>query len=279
MRSAIVTGSEGFIGSHLAERLGDNCWLVDRNLGEQYDVSRWLGSFKPNAEKIIYHLAADSSDEKPTREVLENNINSTIAVLETARVWGMGVVFASSSSVYADKPWPLREDREDLAQPVSPYATSKLVCERLCELYWRRHKVSSVAFRLFNVYGPRGNGVVNVFYDGFVGKGPPPQIHGNGRQRRDFIHVDDVVDAFVLAGEWLKSHEGFLILNVGTGKSTSVNQLYGMMTEIYGKPKVEVRCPDADAGVKWSCANTKKAKKEIGFVAKIGLEEGLKRLE
>lgn len=166
-RKYIVTGSHGFIGSHLVRRLGEeNCWCIDwkidRDANRQSDYPIEDGQFD-----AIFHLAGYIHDGYPPNEILANNVSSTMRVLEEAKRLKAKVIFASSAGVYADLPSPLLEEG-NMDYTASPYATSKRIGEELCQLYSRRCGVPAVALRLFNVYGPRGNSVINTWHGSYA---------------------------------------------------------------------------------------------------------------
>jgi len=275
-RKYIVTGSHGFIGSHLVRRLGEeNCWCIDwkidRDANRQSDYPIEDGQFD-----AIFHLAGYIHDGYPPNEILANNVSSTMRVLEEAKRLKAKVIFASSAGVYADLPSPLLEEG-NMDYTASPYATSKRIGEELCQLYSRRCGVPAVALRLFNVYGPRGNSVINTWH-GLIRKHERLLVNGNGEHERDYVHVNDAVDAMVSARNYLEKNPSYDIFNVGTGVGTELLGLISTMMRIYGV-KVLHDFSGKPGGVRYSRASTQRCLERMGFRASIRLEDGLKMLE
>ena len=242
---AVVTGGAGFIGSHLVDALlarGDDVLVID-NLAsgrrelvdagarfEEVDIRNGdvLGTvfaeFRPN---VSFHLAAQAdvrvSVERPDYDA-DVNLVGTIRVLEAARSVGAQVVFASTGgAIYGECERPATED--DPRAPASPYGTSKLAAEEYLATWNRLYGSEHVALRYGNVFGPRQDphgeaGVVAIFF-GRLAEGRPVTIFGTGLQTRDYVYVGDVVSATLAA-----AGHGAGVLNVGTGRETSVLDLY-----------------------------------------------------
>lgn len=212
-----------------------------------------------------------------TRDV---NIQGTLNLLEEALNGGVKrFVFASSCAVYGEvDDLPIGED--NLPDPLSPYAESKLVGEEKCREYGLEG-LETVILRYFNVYGPRQgesrySGVITKFFDRLE-KGKPPIIFGSGKQTRDFVYVEDIVRANVLA---LKkegvSGEAF---NVGGGASVSINELCGIILDITGNSDMEPIYEEARAGdILHSRADLTKSSEILGYSPKTSIEEGLKEV-
>ena len=275
-RKYIVTGSHGFIGSHLVSKLGEgNCWCIDWKIGK--DAARPSDYPKEDGQfDAIFHLAGHIHDGYPPNEILANNTSSTMRVLEEAKRLKAKVIFVSSAGVYADLPGPQREDG-NLDYSASSYATSKRIGEELCQLYWRRCGVPAVVLRLFNAYGPRGNSVINTWH-GLILKREKVLVNGNGEHERDYVHVKDAVDALVSARNYLEKSPSYDVFNVGTGVGTELLGLMSMMMRIYGIT-VPHGFSGKPGGVRYSRASTQRCLERMGFRTSIGLEEGLKMLE
>ncbi|HSG99153.1 MAG TPA: NAD-dependent epimerase/dehydratase family protein, partial [candidate division Zixibacteria bacterium] len=227
------------------------------------------------------HLAAISSvllsvDEP--EKTWDVNLRGTWNVLEAARLSGASrVVFASSASVYgANLRTPFRESTP--LKGSSPYATSKLLGEGLCDQYARLYGLKTTALRFFSVYGPRQNpksqysAVIPTFATLLLA-GQRPTVYGDGTQTRDFIYVEDVVRAILLAAR-RRSAIG-RVINVGTGKQVSVNQLLGAVQKglnTYIEPMYAPLKPGDDPR---TCADTRLAKTLLGFSPSKSLDKGL----
>lgn len=222
MKRALVTGGAGFIGAHLARALLRDGWdvtvLDDLSTGKRENVpegatfieddiveSLWMykGSFD-----VVFHLAAQSSYRIAIKEPVTDAINNIVGTLEVCRFCkrtGARLVFASSAGgVYGDTGgFAAYEDTPPC--PTSPYGVSKLAAEEYIRLYARQYGVKAVILRLANVYGPgqdvNGEAGVIARFAGQAARGEPLTVRGDGRQGRDFVHVEDVVRAFLLAAE------------------------------------------------------------------------------
>ncbi len=261
---ALVTGGAGFIGSNLVDRLlaeGNEVDVVDdlstgslANLAAartsaggrltitQLDIRlrEVVELIAHRAPEVVFHLAAQAdvrvSVASPAFDA-EVNIIGSLNVLEGAREAGSErLVFAASGgTLYGDPPvkdLPLRESQPH--RPLSPYGVSKKAVLDYLVAYRELHSLEFAALALANVYGPRQNphgeaGVVAIFADRLL-TGTPITIFGTGEQTRDFVYVDDVVDAFVRAA----TRGGGLVCNIGTGRETSVNDLYRSMAAAVG---------------------------------------------
>ena len=160
---------------------------------------------------------------------------------------------------------------------MSPYGIAKLSFEHYLDYYQKVFDLDFVSLRYANVYGPRQNskgeaGVVAIFCDQIL-SGNKPVIYGNGRQNRDYVFVDDVVEANVLSLQ--KNIKG--VFNIGTGKETSVNQLFQKINRIFNSKIQKKHNPAKKGEQKRSCLDCQKAKKDLGWENKVELDEGLKR--
>ncbi len=268
----LVTGGAGFIGSTLVDRLlaeGHTVDVVDdlstgslANLADarataahqltvhQMDVrsSELVELMARHRPEVVFHLAAQADVRVSVAEPVfdaDVNVLGTIRVLEGARQAGSDrVVFAASGGTLYGEPdtseLPLKESLPH--HPLSPYGVSKKAAIDYLEAYRELHSLEFAALALANVYGPRQDphgeaGVVAIFAERIL-KGESVIIFGDGEQTRDFVYVDDVVDAFVRA----TTKGGGLLCNIGTGRETSVNQLYAEMAAQAGvPPQVEFR--------------------------------------
>jgi UDP-glucose 4-epimerase len=304
MRS-IVTGGAGFIGSNLVDALvarGDEVAVVDNlstgrrenleqaltagaelhemDLRDGGSVGHLFESFRP---ELVFHLAAQAdvriSVARPTYDA-EVNILGTISLLEAARATGVRRLVNTSTGggLYGDVdviPTP----EEGPIRPMAPYGQSKLAAETYCELYSRLHGLSTTSLRYGNVYGPRQDvhgeaGVVAIFC-GCLVEGRPPTVYGDGSQTRDWVEVGDVVQANLMAAD----SELTGPVNIGHGQETSVLDLLRTLGEVSDRgsmPEPEF-APERLGEIRRSCLDVTRAGKELGWVARTGLAEGLAR--
>lgn len=300
-KSVLVTGAAGFIGSRLVQSLLNKGYKVVAfdnlsagtltNLKVQSQHSNYTfikGDIRNRADiqhalkntHALVHLAAQidvaASVANPT-ETHEVNSTGTLNLLEEAvKNHVKQFVFASSTAVYGDtEELPIKENAP--LRPLSPYAASKVAGEAYCSAFANCHDLTAIALRFFNVYGV---GKENNPYSGVITKfiqkakqHQPLIIEGDGEQTRDFIHVDDVVEAITLAVE----HRGvkFEVFNVCTGKQTSINKLAEVIGKVSGE-KCEVMHTSKRVGdIRDSVGDATKAAQGLGFKASIPLEKGL----
>jgi UDP-glucose 4-epimerase len=234
------------------------------------------------AEGIV-HLAAlvdvTASLSDPFSD-FQVNAQGTLNVLEAARHSGVEkVAYASSAAVYGN-PVEIPVNEGHPTAPLSPYGTSKLTGERYALLYNSLYGMKNTALRLFNVYGKGQNahspysGVITKFADALSSE-RQPIIYGNGKQTRDFVHVDDVCSAFASA---LDSGGNSGPMNIGSGKETSVVSLLQSMCAISGKEFNPDFQPARKGEIERSVADYSEARDKLGYYPKVELEEGLKEL-
>jgi UDP-glucose 4-epimerase len=292
----VVTGGAGFIGSHLvdallgrgdevvavdnlstgrAEQVNRGAELVEADLRDGDALGRVLTRTRPD---VCFHLAAQAdvrvSVERPDYDA-DVNVLGTIRVLEAARAVSAQVVFSSTGgAIYGECRRPAAED--DPLAPISPYGASKLAGEEYLATWNRLHGSEHVALRFGNVYGPRQDphgeaGVVAIFF-GQLAEGRPVTIFGTGQQTRDYVYVGDVVAATLAAA----GRPGG-VFNVGTGRETSVLELYDGCRRVSGvdlEPEFgELRLGELERSV----LDPERAAAELGFRAEVSLDEGLAR--
>ena len=300
---ALITGTAGFIGSTLAQRLvadgadvvGIDCFadyyprpFKDRNLAELLAGPRFklveatiqhadLASLLRDRTHV-FHLAAQAGVRKSWGHDFQiytvNNIEATQVLLEaiTAAPGIERVVYASSSSVYGDNvAMPMREDA--LPQPVSPYGVTKLAAEQLCYLYYTNHRVPAVSLRYFTVYGPRQR--PDMGFHKFLRaaiRQEPISLYGDGEQTRDFTYVHDAVSATIAAAT--KGVPG-RVYNVGGGSRVSMNAVIDIIGRVAGRPLAVHRDAAQMGDMRHTYADTTLARQDLGFAPRVGLEEGL----
>ena len=295
-KNSVITGGAGFVGSNLVDRLvsiGHKVIVLDNfvsgkksNLSHhseknvkiiKIDISdKNLDKYFKKAD-YIFHLAALAEiipSFKDPNKYFKNNVIGTLNVLKAAKkVKIKKLIYAASSSCYGTpKKFPTSEkDKIDLKHP---YAETKFIGEELVMRYASIFKMPNISFRFFNVYGPRLN--VSGQYSAVIGNfltqtknRKPLTVVGDGKQTRDFIHVDDLINAFI---QVIKSKSVNKIYNLGSGKRTSINTI----AKIFGGKKKFI--PIRPGEPKNSVANIKKVKKEINWKPNISIEQGIKSL-
>jgi UDP-glucose 4-epimerase len=292
---ALVTGGAGFIGSTLVDRLlveGHEVDVIDDfSTGSLSNLADARGSAgraltihhlditAPAVVELmvrrrpewVFHLAAQAdvrvSVARPVFDA-EVNIVGSLHVLEGARqAESQRVIFAASGGTLYGEPsaddLPVRESHPH--QPLSPYGVAKKAVLDYLVAYRQLHSVEFSALALANVYGPRQDphgeaGVVAIFAERLL-RGDPVTVFGDGEQSRDFVYVDDVVDAFVRAA----TRGGGLICNIGTGRETSVNQLLATMAEQAGVPINPVLAPLRPGELLRSSLDIERASIQLGW--------------
>jgi UDP-glucose 4-epimerase len=300
---ALVTGGAGFIGSHIAQRLvetGHEVVVLDNFFtGSRANVAAIVERVRlvegdvrtlPTVEEcatgceVIFHEAAivsvPFSVERP-QESHDVNIQGTLNVLQAARkANARRVVFASSAAIYGEEP-TLPKTEAMRPEPMSPYGVEKITGEHYLATWSKLFAVETVALRYFNVFGPRQDprsaysGVISIFVDRILG-GHPITFFGDGSQCRDFVYVDNVVDANILAA----TREGVSgrAYNVACGKRTTLVELASLI-ERAAERTVERSFAEPRAGdIKESVADIALARVELGYAPVVDVEEGLKRL-
>lgn len=301
---ALVTGGAGFIGSHLADRLlaeGHEVDVMDDlssgalpNLAEaradrsrrftfhRLDISQAdvVDLLKHRRPEVVFHLAANPSVAVSVAQPVfdaEVNIIGLLNVLQGSVAAGARkVVFASSGGTIYGTPeeFPVKEGHPQ--QPISPYGVSKKAGGDYLRYYREVQGLEYTALALANIYGPRQDphgeaGVIAIFADQLL-RGERPAIHGDGEQTRDFVFVDDVVDAFVRAAERADG----LLVNIGTGAETSVQALFDAMAAIVGFEEPARYRPARQGDVRRSVLDPGRAEIHLGWKPFTPLEDGLR---
>ncbi len=301
----LVTGGAGFIGSHIVDayvQAGHRVAVVDNLTTGRRDNVNSRAQFlcadirDPSMDRVfqrgqfdvVNHQAAQidlrRSVADPTHDA-EVNIVGTLNLLECARRHGVRSVIVASTggAIYGDHTiYPTPES--EAAHPQSPYGVAKLAIEHYLYYYRSVHGLRSVVLRYANVYGPRQDpcgeaGVVAIFIKRLLA-GDRPIINGDGGQTRDFVFVDDVVQANLLALEYLfngPGEAGPLVVNIGTGEEVSVNSLSALLTHFLPRPPTPLYSPAKPGEQRRSAINPSYAKQIMGWEPRVGLEEGLRK--
>ncbi len=296
----LVTGGAGFIGSHLVDALrarGRRVRVLDdfssgrrRHLPRHPAVEVLIGDVRdPEVLRrsvagvaVVFHQAALRSVPRSVEDPFsyhDVNATGTLRLLLAARDAGVRrVVFASSSSVYGDQPvLPLHEAMRP--QPISPYGASKLIGEHYCANFSAHYGLETVCLRYFNVFGPRQDpdspyAAVIARFIRAAQAGVPLEIHGDGKQTRDFTYVSNVVEANLAAAE-ARGCSGEVI-NVGCGERLSILDIVRELEDVLGRP-LPLRYTQAPPGARDTLADISRASARLGYAPAVGFGEGLRR--
>jgi len=285
----LITGAGGFLGSHLSRRMeGKNIFLTslrsnqDKNihvldLTDYEQVKEMILKLRPT---VVYHLGAVvnlSRDYETARETLDTNIQSTLNILEALRRFPpRKFIFASTEEIYGESEVPYKEMM--IPKPPSPYAVSKVACEQLCHMYAKELNFSSVIFRIGTMYGPEQ--LTERFIPSIISraiKGEDIRLN-SGMKMRDYIFIDDVIDAFLLTRD-CSLKEKDIILNLGGGISIRlIDLVHDIVQRVHSTSKIVLgvipdRLSESDI---WLMDNTK-VTTILGWRPRITIEEGIQR--
>ena len=305
--SILLTGGAGFIGSHLAARLvgtGARVTLLDdlndaysirlkqenlRQVSEQgsyeflqVDIAKTdelQSALSEKTYEILIHLAARTGVRSSlARPLLYERVNlrGTLNLLELAR---RGLcrkfIFGSSSSVYGRTSRVPFSEEEDRLEPLSPYGVTKLAGEKLCYCFAHLYALQVACLRLFSVYGPRQRPdlVIHKFAQA-IEKSRPVTLFGDGTSRRDYTHVDDIVDGIAAT---LPLNFRFEVFNLGSGNPIPLEKMVQLLERALGKPAVLRIQEDQPADMPLTHADLGKAARVLGYAPRVPFEEGLAR--
>jgi len=302
MKTFLVTGGAGFIGSHIATALvarGDRVRVLDNlstgrlaNLepirqqiefveGDITDAAL-VGRLMQGVE-CVFHEAALASVPASIETPLASHAacaTGTVTVLDAARRAGVRrLVYAASSAAYGDQPTSSKRET-DLPSPISPYGAAKLAGEYYCRAFAATYGFQTVCLRYFNVYGPRQDpnspysAVIPLFLSAMLA-GRQPTIYGDGRQSRDFTYVANVVHANLLAAE--RPGVAGRVFNVGNGRSTDLLVLLESLNRLLGTQVKPIFAPARPGDVRESLADITQTRALLGFEPQVDFEEGLRR--
>jgi UDP-glucose 4-epimerase len=296
----LITGGAGFIGSHLANMLFERGHYVrvldDLSGGDPTNLRQGINFTRGDVRDIpklwtllqgidvVYHLAARVSVPASVlypREYNDVNVGGTVALLEACRdVEVRRVVLASSATVYGNQDrHPV--DESMLPQPVVPYAVSKVAAEQYLFNLGQLCGFETVALRIFNAYGPGQPlppvhaPVIPQFIQQIQGHGSVV-IFGDGAQTRDFVYVDDVVEALIAAGDAARVDRQ--IINIGSGEETSLDTLVAQIGAAVGEKASVLYNHEASSGIRRLVADLSKAQALLSYRPSTGLAEGLRKL-
>jgi UDP-glucuronate 4-epimerase len=309
MKTILVTGGAGFIGSHLCEKLlgkGHSVICFDnfdsyydpqikiRNveeIGKKYpgpftmvtgDIrnrDHLTETFKKNRIDAVFHLAARAGVRPSIADPIlyeDVNLRGTITLLEVCKTFGMkDFIFASSSSVYGENQRvPFSETDLDI-QPISPYGATKRSGELLCHSYHHLFGMNIACLRIFTAYGPRQRPEMAIHkFTRLIDRGEKIPVYGDGSSRRDYTFIIDLIDGMMSV---LQRHKGYEIYNLGESRTTSLMELVHLIEEALGK-KANIEMLDSQPGdVSITYADITKARRMLNYQPKVKMEEGIKR--
>jgi len=294
----LVTGGAGFIGSHLVDRLiteGYKVIVVDNlSTGKKENLNpkakfykiditnpRISLLFKKEKPEVVFHYAAQINPRESIKNPIfdaEVNIVGSLNILENCRKYKIKkIIFASSGGEIYGTASKIPTPERYFPSPISPYGVGKLAVEGYLESYFKMFKIPFISLRYGNVFGPRQNpdseaGVIAIFSKKLL-KNEEVVIHGDGKQTKDYIFIDDAIGATILS--FKRDFRG--ILNIGTEKETSVLEIFYKIKELTNARAKKKNIALPSHSFERGCLSLKKAKKELGWHPKYNLEEGLKK--
>ena len=304
----LITGGAGFIGSTLADRLlsYSNDIIVIDNFNDFYDpkikennIKNNLNNknyklyrgdiedcefvkkiFRENKINSVVHIAAHAGIYSSIQNPLacaKTNIDGTINILNAMQEFGVKkIVFASSSSVYGNcRKEKFSEDMKT-AEPISPYAATKSACEQFIYTYSKLYNIQAICLRFFTVYGPkqRPDLAIRKFAE-LMEQDKPIPVYGDGTTIRDYVYIDDVIEALLSALKYDKSQ--YEIINIGSGLPVTLNQMIETIEKFIGKKAKINRLPMQAGDVNKTVSDISKAKKLLNYYPKVSFEEGIRK--
>jgi UDP-glucuronate 4-epimerase len=307
MTMILVTGGAGFIGSHLVEALikegrevivldsFDDFYLPEikrRNLealadrpgfklveGDIRDETLVESVFSGHPIGVVVHLAARAGVRPSIQQPVlycDVNVHGTTVLLEACRRHGIAkFIFGSSSSVYGNNVKLPFSEKDDVDRPISPYAATKRAGELLCATYHELYRLNVFALRFFTVYGPRQRPEMAIHkFTRLIDRGLPVPRFGDGSTRRDYTFVSDIIDGLRRAIERVQGYE---IINLGGSQTTRLSDLIGLIEKHLGQKAIVEAGPGQPGDVVATEADVEKARRLLGFEARVPLDEGIGR--
>jgi len=305
MSSTLITGGAGFIGSNLVDRLlarGQSVVAVDNfdafyaektkranlvnalreprfkliqtDIRDRGAIERVFAEHRP---QTVVHLAAKAGVRPSIEDPLayaDVNVNGTVILLDlAARAKCRRFIFASSSSVYGNNPKsPFHED-DRVDDPISPYAATKKAGELLCHAFHHLHGLPITCLRFFTVYGPRCRPDLAIAkFTRLVDAGERVPMFGDGRMRRDFTHISDILDGVERA---IERCSGFHLYNLGESRPIELRRMIELIAESLGKPALIDQLPRQPGDVELTFADITRAREELGYAPCVTFEAGI----
>ena len=275
MKKVVITGAGGFVGRRLASRFEEEKSVEVATFDPRKNslfIPRTLRNLVSKAE-VVYHLAA--VNDPKGHGILKTNIFGTWGILEAVRRYSPSsrFIFASSFAVYKKPESKVIINEGYATIPRNIYGFTKLIGEKLCLFYSKIFGIKVLIMRISNIYGPMmppfKHSVIATFIEK-IRTGKNIEVSGNGEQTRDFIYIDDVIEALVLANLII---DRFIILNLCSGEETSINKLIRLISDsLHKEPKVSYGHLPDNGGL-WKGDNSK-ARTKLGWVPKIILKKG-----
>ena len=301
----LITGGLGFIGSHLVDNLikkKHKIFVIDnlstgikKNLNRNakyfyYDLKSFISDntklnnfLRKYKIKVVYHLAANASvnasQEKPMNMINEN-FNSSVSLVESCKNTNVKkFIFASTSAVYGE-PIYLPVDESHPKRPISIYGLSKYLFENYLKFYSKKSEISSIILRLPNVYGPRQRtdlegGVIAIF-NNKLKSNKKIVIYGTGKQKRDWVHVYDIVEAFTNS---LKYRSNYEIFSIGSGIGFTVNKLFKLLCKKYNYEKKPIMKSARPGDILNMIMKFEKAKRKLKWKPKLNFSKGIELID
>ncbi|HEX6732384.1 MAG TPA: GDP-mannose 4,6-dehydratase [Pyrinomonadaceae bacterium] len=309
MKSILITGGAGFIGSHLVDRLladPETTITVVDDFNDFYDPSIKHANIQEHLASDRYRLAeADIRDRKALEKIFEKesldcivhlaaragvrpsltqpelysqtNIDGTLNLLELARQHGVKqFVFGSSSSVYGiNAKVPFSED-DPIRQPISPYAATKAAGELICHTYSHLYGLRCICLRFFTVYGPRQRPDLAIHkFAQLMSQGKPIPVFGDGSTRRDYTYVDDIIGGVLAAIKYDRSD--YEVINLGESRTVELRELIGLLEKELDIQATIERLPPQPGDVPQTFADITKARQLLNYNPQTQIEDGLRR--
>ena len=304
----LVTGAAGFIGSHVAEALlqrgdfvvgvddvndyynvkfkEDNLAILKKSKDFKFyrqDIRDYSGLrkiFEKEKPDKVIHLAARAGVRASIQDPLlyeAVNIKGTMNLLDLAKDYSVkSFVFASSSSVYGNQKKTPFSETDDVDSPISPYAATKKAGELICYTYHHLYAMKITCLRFFTVYGPRGRPDMAPYkFIELVIQGKPLSKYGDGKTKRDYTFVDDIVKGIIAASD---KELDFEIINLGNKKPVSLNDFISIVEKLTGKKALIDQQPMQPGDVDITYADIRKAQKLLGYKPETSFEAGMKKL-